>query len=94
LAKPWGKRSLRLAVSLGQDGARSEAQEFLRAFVSSEAPPPLQADDAETLAAVLRWAAIVALKSICAPNVRREPETAPPAAALERAVAGSDADGW
>jgi len=78
LAKPWGKKSARLAVAIGEDGATTEAQEILRAFTSEESPPPLQADDPGTLVGTIRWAAVNALKSVCAPPLRRPADwTAP-----------------
>jgi uncharacterized protein YegL len=92
MAQPWGKRSLRTVVSLGEDGARPEAQELLRGFVSRDAPAPLQAKDAETLAGAIQWMAIVALKSVCAPNTRRTPGSASPPEPAE--VSGSSQTGW
>ena len=94
LEKPWGKRSVRFAVALGEDGARPEAQEFLRAFISSDAPPPLRAENAEVLAGVLRWAAIVALKSVCAPPTRRFEQEINPVVMPEPVAAGGARDGW
>ena len=66
LEKPWGRRALRLALSLGQ---HEEAGPFLRKFVSRDGPPPLTAHDMESLAGQLRWAAVTALKSVCAPEL-------------------------
>lgn len=92
LGKPWGKRSMRLAMAMGEDGAAPEAQELLRAFISSEAPAPLQADDAETLAGYLRWAAIMALKAVCAPQNKKSEESIMPPVLAE--VSRGDAAGW
>jgi uncharacterized protein YegL len=79
LSRPWGRQSMRLAVMLGRD---PEVQSLLQAFISSEAPAPLQATSAETLAGQLRWAAITALKAVCAPDTVKEPVENPAAAAI------------
>ena len=71
LSKPWGRRSHRLAVAIGEDGATAEAQEILRTFTSEDAVPPLQADDPGILISTIRWAAVNALKSVVAPPLRR-----------------------
>jgi uncharacterized protein YegL len=71
LGKAWGRRALRLAVTLGRDGAAPEAQEILRAFLSDDAPPVLQANHSEMLAGQLHWIATAALRAICAPEMGR-----------------------
>ncbi len=76
LERPWGRRSMRLAVALGEDANTPEARKVLEAFVSKDAPPILCADRPGVLAHHLRWAAIMALKSVCAPEARRDPREA------------------
>ena len=76
LERPWGRRSMRLAVALGEDANTPEARRVLEAFVSKDAPPVLFADSPGVLAHQLRWASLMALKSICAPEARRDPQEA------------------
>ena len=71
LAKPWGKQALRVAVAVGEDAQGAESQEFLQAFVSPDAPRPLQANNPGILTAHIRWVATAALESTCSPFVRR-----------------------
>ena len=71
LGKAWGRRALRLGVTLGEDGAAAEAQANVRAFLSEDAPPILQANHAEILASQLHWIATTSLKAICAPEMGR-----------------------
>jgi uncharacterized protein YegL len=68
LEKPWGRRSVRVAVALGEDAMGVEPQEFLRAFSSDQEKPPLQANNPETLAKHLRWISTAVVKSVCAPD--------------------------
>ena len=70
LERPWGRRSLRLAVALGKQAENPEAREFLQAFVSPGAPPIIQANGPSSLTHTLRWAATVALQSVCSPDAR------------------------
>jgi uncharacterized protein YegL len=72
LGKAWGRRATRLVVALGQDGRAPEAQEMLSAFLSSDSPPMLEANDPEMLAGQLHWIATAALEAICAPELGRD----------------------
>jgi uncharacterized protein YegL len=73
LSKPWGRRAVRLVVALGEDAAGSEVQDWLRAFVSDDAPRPLQANNPETLAGQIRWISTAIVNSVCSPDTVGDP---------------------
>ncbi len=69
LGKPWGKRSVRVALTLSRD---EEVRKILGRFVSGETPP-LEANTPALLANRLRRATVSALKSVCAPDAVKPP---------------------
>jgi uncharacterized protein YegL len=71
LSKPWGQRSKRLVIGLGEDAATAEAQEMFRAFISDEALRPLLAYNPESLMVQVRWVGTAALKTVCSPPSHR-----------------------
>ncbi len=73
LGKPWGRRAVRMVVAMGEDAAGTEVQEYLRAFVSEDAPRPFQANNPEALAFHIRWASTAALKLVCSPLLSQGP---------------------
>lgn len=62
--QPWAKRSVRLAIAIGQDADLGP----LRRFMEHAELQPLLANNADTLASYIRWASIQVLKSASAPN--------------------------
>jgi len=89
LSKPWGRRAVRLVVSVGEDAAAAEVQEQLRAFVSEDGPRPFQANNPEALAGHIRWIATAGLKSVCSPALSRGPRSAENENAATRAAASA-----
>jgi uncharacterized protein YegL len=63
LALPWGKRSVRIAVAIGEDAD----QHALRQFVANPEMPVLRADNSETLVNYVKWASTAVLKAASAP---------------------------
>jgi uncharacterized protein YegL len=64
---PWGKRSVRIAVAIGEDAD----QDALRLFVANPEMPVLQANNAETLVNYIKWASTAVLKAASAPASQR-----------------------
>jgi uncharacterized protein YegL len=63
LQLPWGKRSVRIAVAIGED-ADAEA---LKVFVANPEIPVLRANNAESLVNYVKWASTAVLKAASAP---------------------------
>ena len=55
---PWGKRTIRVAVSIGKDADTAMLNEFL----ADPQVKPLQADNPTQLARAIRWASTVAVQ--------------------------------
>jgi uncharacterized protein YegL len=68
---PWGKRSVRIAVAIGEDADR----DALRVFVANPEMPVLQANNAETLVNYIKWASTAVLKAASAPASQRSGAT-------------------
>jgi uncharacterized protein YegL len=63
LAEPWGRKSIRLAISVGRDAER----DVLAAFMGSTGLVPLEANNSGMLADYVRWASTAVIKSASAP---------------------------
>jgi uncharacterized protein YegL len=63
MALPWGKRSVRIAIAIGEDADHH----CLRQFVANPEIPVLQANNAESLVNYIRWASTAVLKAASAP---------------------------
>jgi uncharacterized protein YegL len=72
LQLPWGKRSVRIAVAIGEDADL----EALRIFVANPEIPVLQANNAETLVNFVKWASTAVLKAASAPASQHQPSGA------------------
>jgi uncharacterized protein YegL len=66
--QPWGKRSVRIAIAVGQDAYH----EVLQKFIGHPELKPLQANNAETLVKYIKWASTAVLKSASAPRNQTE----------------------
>lgn len=82
LATPWGKRSVRIAIAIGEDADH----EALKTFIANPEIPVLQANNSEALVGYIRWASTVVLKAASAPasqlraaSAGNVPVPAPPA---------------
>jgi len=65
LAEPWGRKSIRLAISVGRDAER----DVLAAFMVSTGLVPLEANNSGMLADYVRWASTAVIKSASAPAI-------------------------
>jgi uncharacterized protein YegL len=72
LAEPWGRKSIRLAISIGQDADRS----VLASFIGSANFAPLEANNSATLVDYVRWASTAVIKSAAASS--STPVSSPP----------------
>ncbi len=61
--EPWGKKAVRLAISIG-DSARKDV---LQKFIGHAELPPLQANNADQLVRYIRWASTAVLQAASAP---------------------------
>lgn len=62
---PWWNRSVRLAIGVGRDADHS----ILNQFIGNPEIPILQANNADTLAAYIRWASTAIVQAISTPVV-------------------------
>lgn len=61
--KPWGRKSVRIGIGIGQDADL----EILQEFIGNPEIKPLQANNAEDLVNYIRWASTVVLQAASAP---------------------------
>jgi uncharacterized protein YegL len=62
LAEPWGRTSIRLAISIGRDADR----DALASFIGSAELTPLEANNSATLVDYVRWASTAVVESASA----------------------------
>ena len=63
MAQPWGKKSVRIAISIGQDAD----DEVLQKFIGHPELKPLQANNSESLVKYIKWASTAVLKAASSP---------------------------
>jgi len=63
MSKPWGRKSVRIGIGIGQDADL----EVLQKFIGNPEIRPLQANNAEDLVKYIRWASTVVLQAASAP---------------------------
>ena len=61
--QPWGKKAVRIAIAMGQDADLDCLQEF----IGNVEFAPLQADSAERLAQLIKWASTAVVNSASSP---------------------------
>ena len=66
--QPWGKRSVRIAIAIGQDAHL----DVLQKFIGHAEIKPLQANNSETLVRYIHWASTAVLKSASSPRHQTE----------------------
>jgi uncharacterized protein YegL len=71
--QPWGRKSVRIAVAIGDDAD----EDVLRKFIGNNEIPPLTAKNPADLVKKMRWASTVPLKAASDPGTRTkgQPET-------------------
>ena len=66
LSRPWGKKAIRIAIAIGNDAD----EDILRKFIGNkelEARCLLQAQNADQLVALIKWASTAVIKAASAP---------------------------
>ena len=66
--EPWGKKSVRIAIAIGQDAD----EEVLQQFIGNAEIPVLHADNPEALTLYIRWASTVVVKTVSSPPSRTQ----------------------
>ena len=64
MALPWGKKSVRIAIAVGEDAD----QEILQRFIDNSNIKPLHANNADQLVKYIKWVSTVILKSASSPS--------------------------
>jgi len=63
MEQPWGKKAVRIAIAIGQDADYDSLQEF----IGNVEFKPLEANNPERLADLIKWASTAVVKSASAP---------------------------
>jgi uncharacterized protein YegL len=63
MAEPWGKKAVRIAISIGRDAN----DEVLQEFIGNSELKPLAANSPEALVKHIKWASTAVLKSASSP---------------------------
>jgi uncharacterized protein YegL len=66
LELPWGKKSVRIAIAIGQDADRN----CLREFIGHAELPPLEANNPDQLTRFIKWVSTVVVSSVSSPASR------------------------
>ena len=64
MAQPWGRKSVRIAIAIGQDADHS----VLKDFIGNDEIKPLQANNPEQLVRYIRFVSTAVLKSVSSPK--------------------------
>ncbi|MEQ8788684.1 MAG: hypothetical protein RIC55_20405 [Pirellulaceae bacterium] len=64
LGQPWGAKAVRIAIAIGRDADHGPLQEFIGNIEFK----PLQANNAERLAQLIKWASTAVVKAASAPS--------------------------
>lgn len=73
LDQPWGKKSVRISIGIGQDADN----DVLQKFIGHNEIKPLQANNPEALVNYIKWVSTAVLKSASAPASQAQPSAAP-----------------
>ena len=89
LDQPWGKKAVRIAISIGQDADA----EVLQKFIAHPEMKPLAANSPEALVKHIKWASTAVLKSASSPAAggTDHPAASPAAAGSPVGVPAPDA---
>ena len=68
MAQPWGKKAVRIAISIGSD----TDEEVLQRFIGNPEIKPLQANNPEALVRHIKWVSTAVLKSASSPASQSE----------------------
>jgi uncharacterized protein YegL len=75
MEQPWGKKAVRIAISIGADADN----EVLQKFIGHSELKPLQANNPEALVKYIKWVSTAVLKSASAPASQAAAADAPSA---------------
>jgi len=86
MAQPWGKKAVRIAISIGKDAD----YDVLQKFIGHNEIKPLQANNPESLVNYIKWVSTAVLKSASSPasqsaaaaNIAATPPPVPVAAGI------------
>jgi uncharacterized protein YegL len=73
MEQPWGKKAVRIAISIGADAD----DEVLQKFIGHSELKPLQANNPEALVKYIKWVSTAVLKSASAPASQAAAADAP-----------------
>jgi len=68
MEQPWGKKAVRIAISIGQDAD----PEVLQKFIGNSELKPLAANSPEALVKHIKWASTAVLKAASSPAAGAE----------------------
>ena len=90
--QPWGRKSVRIAISIGADAD----QEVLQKFIGNPELKPLQANNPEALVRHIKWVSTAVLKAASSPASQTKDSPSPagnvPIPAVPAAAAADPAD--
>jgi len=84
MSQPWGKKAVRIAISIGADAD----DDVLQRFIGHAEIKPLQANSPESLVKYIKWVSTAVLKSASSPAS----QVAPAAPAADAGVSSDDDD--
>lgn len=89
---PWGKKSVRIGIAIGEDADL----EVLEQFIGNPELPPLHAHNSEQLVNYIRWVSTAVLQAASAPpsQVTNESSSNVPLPAIPTVEPNSAADVW
>jgi uncharacterized protein YegL len=73
LEQPWGKKAVRIAISIGQDAD----PDVLQKFIGNSELKPLAANSPEALVKHIKWASTAVLKSASSPAATADVPSSP-----------------
>jgi uncharacterized protein YegL len=73
MAEPWGKKSVRIAIAIGQDADH----DVLQKFIGHTEIKPLQANNPEALVKYIKWVSTAVVKSASSPTSQARGKTQP-----------------
>jgi uncharacterized protein YegL len=93
--QPWGKKSVRIGIAIGDDAD----EDVIRKFIANPEIPPLKAVNAPDLARKIKWASTVPLKAASNPASRTKDQSSTghvpiPAPPPDATSAVSPDDAW
>lgn len=73
MEQPWGKKAVRIAISIGADAD----QEVLQKFIGNPEIKPLQANNPEALVRYIKWVSTAVLKAASSPASQTKDSSSP-----------------